>query len=243
LDAALVARPGDISLLAFRARLHREIGQPTQALEDLALVMPRALTAPLLVDRGRALRQLCRFKEEVADYTQAIRLDPRYVPAYFDRAFTVMYYNKGQDAIPDLTKVIELDPNNWMAYNYRGELQRYWFHLREAIADYRKSIAINPNFAQSQCNLAFALRSGRVMQEAEEWLAKCFALDPSEREVAKREFAKIKAGEEQGARDLKSYMEWLHYRLFGHDTKEHCNQGLGTWMGPEKATDGGWCWN
>lgn len=154
-----------------------------------------------------------------------------------------MFFNKGEDAIPDLTKVIELDPNHWMAYNYRGDLNRYWFHLRESIADLRRSIAINPNFAQSQCNLAFALRSGRVMQEAEKWLASCFALDPSEREVARREFAKIKAVEEQGARDFKSHMQWLHWRMFGHDTKEHCHQGAGTWMGPDQASDGGWCWN
>jgi len=154
LDAALAGRPGDVSLFAFRARLHREIGQPTQALEDLARVLQHGASAALLVEKGRALRQLCMFKEEVAEYGQAIRLDPRYVPAYFERAFTVMFYNKGEDAIPDLTKVIELDPNHWMAYNYRGELNRYWFHLREAISDYRKSIAINSNFAQSQCNLA-----------------------------------------------------------------------------------------
>jgi len=68
------------------------------------------------------------------------------------------------------------------------------------------------------------------MQESEQWLAKCFALGPSEREVARREFAKIKAGEEQGARDLRSHMEWLHWNMFGHQTKEHCNQGRGTWM-------------
>ncbi|MFN7939235.1 MAG: tetratricopeptide repeat protein [Bryobacteraceae bacterium] len=246
LDAALAARPGDVSILAFRARLHREIGQPTQALEDLARVPQTAASASLLVEKGRALRQLCLFKEEAAQYTQAIRMDPRYVPAYFERAFTVMFFNKGEDAIPDLTKVIELDPNHWLAYNYRGDLNRYWFHLRESIADFRRSIAINPNFAQSQCNLAFALRSGRIMQEADQWLAKCFALDPSEREVARREYAKIKAGEEQGARDFKSHMQWLHWKLYGHDThdnKQACNQGTGTWMGPDRASDGGWCWN
>jgi len=243
LDAALAGRPDDVSWLVFRARLHREIGQPTQALEDLARVLRQGASAPLLVERGRALRQLCMFKDEVAEYTNAIRLDPRYVPAYFERAFTVMFYNKGKDAIPDLTKVIELDPNNWIAYNYRGELNRYWFQLQAAISDYRKSIAINPNFAQAQCNLGFALRAGRVMQEADVWLARCFALDPSEREVARREFAKIKAGEEQGARDLKSHMEWLNRRREEYDTKNLCNYNGGTWLGPEQKTDGGYCMN
>jgi tetratricopeptide (TPR) repeat protein len=241
LDAALAIQPGDISLLAFRGRLHREIGQAALAVQDLNPAIQQGPSAALLIERGRALRQLCRFREEVADYEHAMRLSPNLAMAYFERAYTTMFFDKRLDAIPDLTKVIQLEPGNWAAYNFRGQLNYYWFHLVDAMADFRKAVALNPNFGQAYCNMAFALRGNRQMNEANAWLEKCFALDPTEREVARREFAQIRLKEEQGARDLEAFNEWMRTRPRGGDTKYLCNSGGGTWTGPERPSDGGFC--
>jgi hypothetical protein len=56
--------------------------------------------------------------------------------------------------------------------------------------------------------MAFALREARRMNEVDGWLQKCYALDPSEREVAKRVFANIQAKEEQAARDMAARWWW-----------------------------------
>jgi len=241
LDMAIGGRVPNAALVAFRGRLLREIGQATQALADFNAALQQAPNAALYVERGLVYRQLCLFREEVADYTQAIRLNPNYTPAYIERAFSTMYYDKRLDAIPDLTKVIELDPKNWLAYNYRGQMNRYWFHLREAIADFRKSISIHPSFAQTHCNLGLALREGKVIADADRAFERCYALDPTEREVVRKEVQKIQAKEAQGARDLAAHMEWVRNRPKGGDTKFTCNNNGGTWFGPERPHDGGWC--
>ncbi len=48
----------------------------------------------------------------IADYTQAIRLDPKYIPAYANRGY--VYYTRGDydRALADFNKILELDPNN-----------------------------------------------------------------------------------------------------------------------------------
>jgi hypothetical protein len=56
--------------------------------------------------------------------------------------------------------------------------------------------------------MAFALREARRMNEVDGWLQKCYALDPSEREVAKRVFANIQAKEKQAARDMAARWWW-----------------------------------
>ena len=117
LDAALATSPRDETLLLARGRLHLEIGQATQAIDDLSAALDRRPSAEGFTHRGLAYRQLCRFRDEVADYDRAIRLDPRFTQAYFERAFTNLFFDKRLDAIPDLSKVIALDPKNWMAYN------------------------------------------------------------------------------------------------------------------------------
>jgi tetratricopeptide (TPR) repeat protein len=208
LDAAIGRHPGDANMLLARGRLRVEIGQAAQAVEDLSAVIAVRPGAEAYTRRGLAYRQLCRFREEVADYDRAARLDPNFTQAYFERAFTNLFFDKRLDAIPDLTKVIALDPKNWMAYNFRGELNRYWNKLGPAIADYRQAVTLNPGFAQPYCNMAFALRAARRMSDVDAWLQRCYALDPAEREVAARVFANIQAQEEQAARDMAAMRHW-----------------------------------
>ena len=56
----------------------------------------------------------------IADYTEAIRLDPKYANAYSNRG--VAYSDKGDKdrAIADFTEAIRLDPKYADAYNNRG---------------------------------------------------------------------------------------------------------------------------
>lgn len=205
LDTALLKNPSDDALLIFRARLNLTIGQPVQVVDDLTSVLQRRLTATTLLGRGLAYRQLSRFREEIADYDGAIREDPKYTRAYLERAFTTMNFHKGNDPAPDLTKVIELEPENWWAYYLRGQEYGYWFNkLPLAIADNRRVVELKPDFAQAYCNIAFALQEMGRKDEVEKWLQQCFALDPSERAVAKRAFSKIQAKEERLARELEA---------------------------------------
>ena len=56
----------------------------------------------------------------IADYTEAIRLDPNYAEAYCDRA--VAYSDKGDydSTIADCTEAIRLNPKYAEAYFMRG---------------------------------------------------------------------------------------------------------------------------
>jgi tetratricopeptide (TPR) repeat protein len=88
LDAALLKHPGDDTLLWSRGRLSLEIGQAEQAVEDFTAVLQRHPSAHAFTYRGLAYRQLCRFRDEMADYDRAVWQDPQFTQAYFERAFT-----------------------------------------------------------------------------------------------------------------------------------------------------------
>lgn len=209
LDATLSKNASDDALRAFRGQIHLIIGQADHAVEDLTSALQRRSTATMYVTRALAFRQLCKFREELADYDRAIREDPKLARAYLERAFTMMHFQKGNDPAPYLTKVIELEPDNWWAYYLRGQEYGYWFKkIPLAMADYRRVIELKPDFAQAYCNMAFALQELGRKDETQQWLQKCFALDPSERAVAKIAFAKVQAKEERLARELAA-RAWL----------------------------------
>jgi tetratricopeptide (TPR) repeat protein len=221
LDAALAKDPSDDAVRGLRGQLHGAIGQANQAVEDLSSVIQRHPTAAMLVGRGLAYRQLCQFREELADYDRAVREDPKYAKAYFERAHTTMHYRKGNDPAPDLTKVIDLEPDNWMAYYMRGQEYGYWYaKIPLAMADYRKVIELKPDFARPYCDIAFALQEQGRKGEVEPWLQKCFALDPTERAVAKEALGKVQLKEQLLKREMeiRAWMRSLRPRCSVEET-------------------------
>ena len=59
-------------------------------------------------------------EKAIADYTEAIRLDPKDAKAYYNRG--VAYGEKGErdKAIADFTEAIRLNPKMAWAYIFRG---------------------------------------------------------------------------------------------------------------------------
>ena len=62
------------------------------------------------------------FDNAISDYTDAIRLNPDYAKAYYNRALIHAYAEKGDldNAIRDYTEVIRLNPDDAKAYYNRG---------------------------------------------------------------------------------------------------------------------------
>jgi tetratricopeptide (TPR) repeat protein len=96
------------------------------------------------------------FEKAIADFTQAIRLDPNNALAYGERGNA--YADKGDydRAIADHTRTIKLDPNNAAAYSNRGLAYYYKVDYDRAIADYTQSIKLDPNFALAYYNRGLA---------------------------------------------------------------------------------------
>lgn len=124
-----------------------------------------------------------QYEKAIADYTQAIELDPTYAVTYYNRGLA--YYKAGhsdEKAIADYTKAIELDPNYANAYKNRaimfyeaGKCDEAWKDVRQA---QDLGAQIHPGFLEAlgqQCPPKSADSQGKMSpQEAiqrlkEEW--------------------------------------------------------------------------
>ena len=78
----------------------------------------------------------------LADFNEAIRLNPNHAPAYTGRGFT-MHLKKDQDAgLADYNKAIALDPKLPYAYNDRGLIWRAKGNIDKAIADCKEILDV-----------------------------------------------------------------------------------------------------
>ena len=108
--------------------------------------------AKLAFDRGNIRVLLGQIDMAIADYSEAIELNPAYAEAYSNRG--AAFFKKGEfdTAIADFDTAIRLDSDYVLAYSNRGAAYNEKKEYDKAIADCTKAIQLNPNYAQAYSN-------------------------------------------------------------------------------------------
>jgi tetratricopeptide (TPR) repeat protein len=84
----------------------------------------------------------------IADFGEAIRIDPKYADAFFQRARIWNDNKHNYDrAIADNTEAIRLAPRLAAAFDNRGIAYRVKGDSDHALADFNEAIRLDPNLA------------------------------------------------------------------------------------------------
>jgi tetratricopeptide (TPR) repeat protein len=134
---------------AIQQKIEEVASQPTPTQQELS--------AEDYVNRGYTLND--NSDEEIAYYTEAIRLNPQYVVAYNNRGVARRAQGDQAGAIADYTEALRLDPQYVRAYNNRGKARRAQGDQAGAIADYTEAIRLDPQGADAYCNRGNARRA------------------------------------------------------------------------------------
>jgi tetratricopeptide (TPR) repeat protein len=112
-------------------------------------ISTRAQTAPILIaeqmsakdfnNRGVDKLETKDYKGAIADFNQALRLDPKNAKAYFNRGFAYSSLENYQNAIEDYTKAIQMKPGDAEAFYNRGLAYSNLDNNKAAIADFEKA--------------------------------------------------------------------------------------------------------
>src|ERR1700737_2376818 len=98
-------------------------------------------------NRGRAYHGKGDDDSAIADFDQAITIDPSSAVLFYRRSAVYFFKKDNDHAIDDCTKSLALDPNFALAYNGRGSAYAAKGDTDHAIADYDQAIRLDPKAA------------------------------------------------------------------------------------------------
>jgi tetratricopeptide (TPR) repeat protein len=107
---------------------------------------PELKSAAAYYNRGVDYYKKGKLERALADFNQALELDPKYASAYSGRG--TVYRDKGDldRALADYTRALELDPKYFINYYNRGIAYKQKGDLDRALADYTRALELGPKY-------------------------------------------------------------------------------------------------
>jgi tetratricopeptide (TPR) repeat protein len=110
--------------------------------KDLPALAEQALSsAQDYIDRGNTYLNSGELDKAIADFDQALKLDPKNVWALADRGVTYAWQQKYAEAEKDLAAAEALDSSNLVVVRGRGLIAEFQGDFETAVADFSKALA------------------------------------------------------------------------------------------------------
>ena len=134
---------------------------------------------------GNALRRQGKLDEAIAEYREAIRLQPDDHIGHYNLGDILRSQGKLDEAIAEYREAIRLQPDYAYAHSNLGLALLAQGKVDEAIAAHREALRLNPNYHNIPNNLAWALaltpdRPPRDYDEAAALARKAIDLEPKD---------------------------------------------------------------
>ncbi len=124
-----------------------------------------------------------RHSEAIDEFTNALKLDPKYAYAYYNRGNSYYELTEYDKAIADYTEAIALDPKDAAVYNNRGNLYNNLKEYNKAIVDLTKAITLDPKIAMAYYNRGISYAALKEYDKAIADYTEAIALDPKDAKV------------------------------------------------------------
>lgn len=190
ISAEVVANPLDYVPLVERGNLLAEGGRWQDAIADYsaALRLAQSPDDALIYDnRGVARLYLLDYYPALADFSQAVTLDPTYFYALANRAYVYALLEKPSWALEDARRALELCPELAPAYDVMGQAYAQLGQLEEALAALTEAIALDAGCVQAPYHRAAVLQRLGRPEEARADLLRYLAMNDDQQNASARQ--------------------------------------------------------
>jgi tetratricopeptide (TPR) repeat protein len=136
----------------------------------IVLNLTPQLASAAIMRRGSCYYAKHDAERAIADYDQALRLDPKNAAAYDNRGNALEARGDLDDAMKDYSESVRLNPRNSYVYVNRGVLRSDEADFSGALADFARALSLNPRseYAHAGRSRVYLLRNEpeKALEEA-----------------------------------------------------------------------------
>src|ERR1700733_5441917 len=121
-----------------------DVAPLSHAVNFVNAMLKRNATARAYAIRGAIRYEQDAYEQAIADYTEAIRLDPKVARVWSSRGWTWGHKSEFAKAAADFQQGISLDPNDSRTLIERGLTSYSAGKIDEAIADFDRAVTLDP---------------------------------------------------------------------------------------------------
>lgn len=162
--------PLDAVLHPVSSALQRFVDQQQTAANQAKTVEQQELSAQEWYEQGRKHIDANEYDQAIRSFSEAIRLDPELVYAYYGRGFSLRRKGDLAGSIRDLDEAIRIDPKYAESYAERGTAAYDKGDYPSALEDYENYIRLNgANKQEAKDFLLIIQEKVKPTRTAEEW--------------------------------------------------------------------------
>jgi serine/threonine-protein kinase len=180
-SSALVARPGDASLLNNLGLVLLDLGRPDEAVPALREAVRLRPEMALARSRlGLALHRLGDWDEAAVQLREAVKREPGLAAAHNNLGLALLERNELDQAETELGEAVRLQPDLAAAHFSLGLLRARQDRLADAVAELRQAVRLQHDYAEAHYQLGLALSRLGELGEAVAALRLAARLRPSD---------------------------------------------------------------
>jgi tetratricopeptide (TPR) repeat protein len=163
------------------------------------------------------------FSEAIAQYEEALRLNPRFALAHYHLGNALVGSERLDEAMAHYAEALRLKPKFVEAHNNLGKALASRGRFDEAMAQYAEALRLNPKFGLAHYNLADALASRGKIDEAGAHYAEAQRLDP---QLVEQQISSGNELADQGKLEEAIAQYSVALRMSPNDVQVHRNLGI-----------------
>jgi tetratricopeptide (TPR) repeat protein len=157
LQQALGLHPKHLAAQMTLAEVTAKSKSPAEALKAYTGVVEAFPDNPVTYNnRGMFLQSQGKTEQAITDFTKAIEIDERFIPAYINRGFAYLESGDSNRAEAAFSEAINLDPSQAGALSLRATARLNQNKSEQALADYKRVVQMAPHNPMSHADLGFA---------------------------------------------------------------------------------------
>lgn len=165
-DQAIQIQPCNYEVWLNRGEALMNLGRYQEALADCNRSLKSQLSHNAFCVRGETRRRLCQYESAIADFDDALNINPAFYIAWHNRGLALSNLEENETALDNFEKALSLGQNDSAVWHNCGHILKKLNRYEAALNHYDSALSLDPNYVGALLERGLVLGELKRHQDA-----------------------------------------------------------------------------